>query len=298
MEVDAIQEMFSRSEENFKVKYGNYIGDGDSKTFKAILDLNPYGDNFTVIKSECIGHVEKRMGSRLRNVKKKEKLGGKGKLTDVLIKKLTTYYGLAIRRNIDSVDYMAKAVMATYYHLCSTNEKPRHENCPEGADSWCKWRVAETADKHFDHPPALHPDVQKHLLPIYEDLSRKDLLERCLGGHTQNANESFNSTVWRLAPKHLNSGINIIEITAIIASGVFNESYYAILKLMELLDIKIGQQCKFFADTYDAEQVTRQERRSLSSTKEARIARRQEQIELNEFYEEAEDLLYGPGIAD
>lgn len=87
MEVSAITEMFSRSEEEYGVKYGNYIGDGDSKTFKAILDLNPYGDDFTVVKSECVGHVEKRMGTRLRNAKKLHKLGGKGKLTDALIKK-------------------------------------------------------------------------------------------------------------------------------------------------------------------------------------------------------------------
>lgn len=122
MEVDAIQEMFTRSEEKFKVKYGNYIGDGDSKTYKAILDLNSYGDNFQVVKSECIDHVEKKMGTRLRNLKKTEKIGGKGKLTDVLIKKLTKYYGLAIRRNTDSADEMAKAIMTTYYVLYSTNE--------------------------------------------------------------------------------------------------------------------------------------------------------------------------------
>lgn len=42
MEVDSVQEMSSRSEEKFGVKYGNYIGDGDSKTCKGILELNPY----------------------------------------------------------------------------------------------------------------------------------------------------------------------------------------------------------------------------------------------------------------
>jgi len=67
MEVDAVREMFSRSEEMYGVKYGNYIGNGDLKTFKAILDLNPYGDDLKVKKSECVGHVEKRMGSRLQN---------------------------------------------------------------------------------------------------------------------------------------------------------------------------------------------------------------------------------------
>jgi len=53
--------------------------------FKAILNLNPYEGKF-VKKSECVGHVQKRMDSRLRNKKKMEKLGGKGKLTDFLIK--------------------------------------------------------------------------------------------------------------------------------------------------------------------------------------------------------------------
>lgn len=56
--MDSIKELFLRSEE----KYGNYnIGDGDSKTFETISDLNPYRDDFQVIKSECIGHVAKRM---------------------------------------------------------------------------------------------------------------------------------------------------------------------------------------------------------------------------------------------
>lgn len=53
--------MFRRSEKKFGVKYLNYIG--DSKTYKAILDLDPYGNKFPVIKNECIGHVEKRMGT-------------------------------------------------------------------------------------------------------------------------------------------------------------------------------------------------------------------------------------------
>jgi len=100
--------------------------------------------------------------------------------------------------------------MATFYHLSSTNENPQHQYCPSGADSWCKWQVTQALQQEFDHPPPLHTDVQKHVLPIYEDLSRDDLLERCLGGYTQNANESFNATIWRLAPKHLNCGIKII----------------------------------------------------------------------------------------
>lgn len=300
MEVDSIVEMFRRFDEKFGMKYGTYIGDGHSKTYKGILDSKPYGEDFEVIKSECIGHVEKRMGSRLRGIKKRERLGGKGKLTDVLINKLTKYYGLAIRRNSDSVENMKNAIMATFDHLISTNEKPMHAKCPAGAQSWCKWQVEKAAGerKEFDHPAPLHPDVQRHILPIFEDLSRYDLLERCLGGHTQNANESFNSTVWRLAPKHLHCGLKVIEIAAYIAAGIFNEGYYAVMKIFNILELKIGPQCRMYAENQDAQRVKRQEQRSKSRTKEGRTARRDEQTRLQSFYEETEGLLYGPGIAD
>lgn len=74
MEVEPIKEMFLRLEKLHGVKYGNYIGDADSKTFEGILDVNPYGDNFPVVKSKCIGHERKRSGSRLRKIKKKSKI--------------------------------------------------------------------------------------------------------------------------------------------------------------------------------------------------------------------------------
>lgn len=81
MEADAMIEMFQRSEELYGVRYKHYIRDGDSKTYSQIVKSNPYEDT-SVVKKECIGHVQKRMGSRLRACKKATKgIGGKGKLT-------------------------------------------------------------------------------------------------------------------------------------------------------------------------------------------------------------------------
>ena len=76
MEVNSIVEMFLRSIVKFGVKYLNYIGDGDSKTFAGILKMIPYGEDCPVTKNECVGHVQKRMHIRLRKKKKAEKLGG------------------------------------------------------------------------------------------------------------------------------------------------------------------------------------------------------------------------------
>ena len=44
------------------------MGDGDTSSFKAVVDSKPYGKyNITPTKLECVGHVQKRLGTRLRN---------------------------------------------------------------------------------------------------------------------------------------------------------------------------------------------------------------------------------------
>ncbi|KYN22291.1 hypothetical protein ALC57_05327 [Trachymyrmex cornetzi] len=68
MEVDAMKELFSRSVEKHGVRYINYVGDGDSKTYTGLVNAKPYGDEIEIIKKECVGHVQKRMGTRLPNV--------------------------------------------------------------------------------------------------------------------------------------------------------------------------------------------------------------------------------------
>ena len=132
--------------------------------------------------------------------------------------------------------------MATLDHYCSSDKSPRQENCPTGADR-CKWRKAEATNQlaSLKHPARLiNKNVEKHIRPIYKDLLNDELLTRCLCGHTQHSNESFNSTVWRMSPKHLNSGQKVIEIAAYMAAGMFNEGYSAVLTTMQLLDLKVG----------------------------------------------------------
>ncbi|EFN84498.1 hypothetical protein EAI_06739, partial [Harpegnathos saltator] len=118
----------------YSLRYVYYIGDGDSETYSGVVGSKPYGENFQINKKECIGHVQKRMSTRLRDLVKKtveEKeikgktirkrtLSGNGKLTAKLIDKLTVYYGLAIRRNCDSVQKVKDAIWATYFHYNST----------------------------------------------------------------------------------------------------------------------------------------------------------------------------------
>ncbi|GFV25434.1 uncharacterized protein TNCV_1147041 [Trichonephila clavipes] len=82
--------IFNRSERLQNLKYSNCIGDGDTKTFNALSENKPYDDDHLIQKMECVGHVQKRMGTRLRKLKlvyseKKlsdgKTIGGKGRLT-------------------------------------------------------------------------------------------------------------------------------------------------------------------------------------------------------------------------
>lgn len=71
MEVEGAMKLFARSEATRKVRYKYYLGDGDSKGFQSVVESQPYGTNFKIEKLECVGHVQKRIGGRLRTLRKK-----------------------------------------------------------------------------------------------------------------------------------------------------------------------------------------------------------------------------------
>ncbi|GFX49662.1 uncharacterized protein TNCV_1637001 [Trichonephila clavipes] len=135
MESERALRIFSRSLPNYNVRYVQYLGDGDSKGFLRVQESNIYGDEFPVEKLECIGHVQKRMGARLRSLKSSlnstklsdnKPLSGRGRLTDAEILLLQKYYGLVIRRNVGkSVADMSKSIWEIYFHKLSTDENPQ-----------------------------------------------------------------------------------------------------------------------------------------------------------------------------
>ncbi|GFW76560.1 uncharacterized protein TNCV_2681771 [Trichonephila clavipes] len=135
--------------QNCKRNFEGYSGDGDSKAFTSIVENKVYGDHCSVEKLECIGHVMKRMGTRLRRLKTKMRgqklsdgkpLCGRNRLTEAEIDRLQAYYGLAIRRNLSSVKDMQQAIWAIFLHKLSTDEKPQHGFCPSDSDTWCKFK--------------------------------------------------------------------------------------------------------------------------------------------------------------
>lgn len=59
--------MFQRSERTRDVSCTKFLRDGDSSAFKTVHDAKPYGEE-EICKLECIGHIQKRMGTRVQNL--------------------------------------------------------------------------------------------------------------------------------------------------------------------------------------------------------------------------------------
>ena len=208
METAGAIEIFLRSIEKRNLMYTTFVGDGDSDCFgKVKEECKNLNIDYTVTKEECVGHVQKRLGMAIRELKRKlrgikladgKTVGGKNRLTDNIIDKMQNFYGEAIRGNSGNLESMKNAVWAIFYHMIRSDSplEEQHKFCPR--DAWCKfWRNKEC----YNEDNRLPPLFAEHLKPIFNRLTNDDLLNRCLKGHTQNQNESINGVLWSRCPK-------------------------------------------------------------------------------------------------
>lgn len=115
--------------EKLGLRYIRVISDGDSKTIHRLNQEKPYayGPGVDIIKYECVGHVQKFLGKKLRHSKKKAymeggkvlklKWSGKDGLTDAInIDKLQVYCGGTIHYHPVDVTGMFNAIWVMFHH--------------------------------------------------------------------------------------------------------------------------------------------------------------------------------------
>ncbi|GFS87846.1 uncharacterized protein TNCV_4183491, partial [Trichonephila clavipes] len=227
-----------------------YLGDGDCKAFDVVKKKNIYGNEYPIEKLECIGHVMKRMGTRLRRLKAQLKgqilsdskcLSGKNRLTEHEIDNLQSYYRSAIRRNHSSVQNMRQAIWAIFLHKLSTDEYPQHGFCPIGEDSWCEFKKSEASGKSYKHKNSLPVAVVETMRPIFRDLSHPDLLKKCLHRKTQNPNKSFHNVIWSRVPKATFVQIETLSLGIYDAVCSFNDGNVSKLKMLQKMGVELGE---------------------------------------------------------
>ena len=303
MEPAGILKCFMRSVEQLNLRFINFFGDGDSKAYYEVVKANPYGDRYPVNKGECLGHIQKRVGSRLRKLKKE--YGGKklsdgktlrGRLSDKEINKLQNYFGIAIRANCHSVTSMQKAISAVVYHCSEANDPDaRHMFCDKKQDTWCKYQKAKLKGKVHIDKPSIPTVVKELVMPIFKDLSKPELLKKCLRGKTQN-NECLNGVVWKRLPKDVFIGGKTLELGISSAVINFNDGATGFAnRVMKDLCLVDGQFTSKFCEKAYIDRVKECDRKSSEMCKKARKRSRAVRKGFADKDAEKEGDVYVPG---
>ena len=287
MEPEGAQRIFKRSKEKHNLIYKYFYGDGDSKSFSLIE--NAYKDDgIKVVKYECIGHVQKRVGTALRKLRKEKKLGGKGKLTDKMIDRLQNYYGVAVRSSKGDLEGMKSAILAGLFHCASSEGREYHTYCPDGLDSWCKFKSDRAKGTHtYKAGAGLPVSIIKEVKPIFFRLSSDELLGQCLHGKTQNQNESFNGMIWERCPKTEYVGRDTFEFGVFDAVAHFNLGAVAAINVYKECGIAPGkytrESCKlrnqrrlYFAESKEKEK-SKLRRKQLRGKRKSKDDKKQQE---------------------
>ena len=252
MEVECALRMWKRSIEKNSMRYTTMLCDGDSKSFDAISDAQAYGPDVVIKKEDCVNHISKRMGTALRNLVSEAKakgssVSGKGKLTQQKILKIQNYYGRAIKDHHDDIPLLKKRIFAILLHLSSSDQFPKHQQCPPGENSWCFWQRSLAKDvepgTHKNHE-TVPSDVGKCLVPIFQRLSEENLLKRCSRNRTQNANEALHHLIWKFSPKAIFNGRKTLETAVLLALCQFSMGKCFKDILCRILGFEPGKFCK------------------------------------------------------
>ena len=303
MKAAGLVDCFMSSIQNRGLRYTSFISDGDSKSYLEKVASDPYS-GVTVQKLECVGHFQKRVGTRLGKLKSENKgklsdgkpLTGKGRLTDKVINKLQNYFGIAIRQYTRTTVFGLKKSIGDVLYNCTdfTEDETRHQLCPPITDSWCKYQADKiNGTNNYKKKPGQPKIICDFIRPVFISLSDEELLKKCLHGKTENNNESLNGVIWKKCPKDVFVGRATLEIGVASAVINFNDDSSEVLNVLNSLKIEPGKITTELYGKRDSEHVTEIDLKSSDQTKIWRKQLRAQQKEFIDTVEKKEGLVYG-----
>ena len=133
-------------------------------------------EGLDIKKLACVGHYQKRVGTRLRNLKKKQKgIGGRVRLNNVTIDRLQNFGGVTIRQTKGNLEKMKSSPLASLFHaVCNKDNILHFAHGPTGPGSCCKFNADKVNKTNVYNPePKLPNDVIYKIRPIYFELSKE-----------------------------------------------------------------------------------------------------------------------------
>jgi hypothetical protein len=294
MEAEAAERIFKRSIKNRGLVYGTMLCDGDCKAFVRANETAGY--DVEIVKEDCINHVAKRMFNSLENLKKTNKKELDRKLTKPMIEKITNTYAKNLKAHAPDVSKMRLGVLGGIFHMSSTDKEPNHRHCPPGEDTWCGYqRALAKKVPPPKHKPTFKPNILPIIYPTIMRLIEPALLERCSKMQTQNANESFNSQIWKRCPKTEFSSRTTVETAVALAVLSFNCGPAGFKFVMDELQVSWGENDNKFAMIKTQQRVQRAKRKMVGQSKWKRKNRKLERIQENHDRVVAEGTTYESG---
>ena len=208
MEYNAAIEVWNSSIENHNLAYGTYIGDGDSSSFKNMLQSDPYSGLVPIRKEECIRHVQKRLRKRLM------KVNGTTGLSQSKADRIAHLYALVVvQHRGQSASDKREGLQVLLSHT-----KEEHAHCPLGEGSWCYFqkKVALYDGDSKSAPPAtrqpcLSPAEFARAVEGFKVFGSLSFCNTITLGKTQNANESLHNMLWHNLSKSKNVGRSLFQ---------------------------------------------------------------------------------------
>lgn len=126
---------------------------------------------------------------------------------------------------------MKKAIWAIYNHRTGN-----HTSCPQ----WCHSHSGNMvnmvkANKHR-LPTYILCDIIK---PIFERLAADELLQKCIDGGTQNANEAFHHCIWERVPIEQLCGVQRLALGVNIATVSFNDGEQGVAAVFQAMGVPV-----------------------------------------------------------
>ena len=299
MEVAAAEILFRRSVQKYNFKYLTMLCDGDAKAVERINAINVYEEKVT--KEDCVNHIAKRMWHGIEVIKKKLKgtpqsITGLGKVTAKLQKRMMNYYAKALRTNAPDVVAMKEGAYGSLMHMMSTDDNPQHTFCPPGEKSWCHYaRETATGQARRKHTAPLKRECGEQLFPVYDRLTKPDLLQRCIRMKTQNANECFNGQIWRRCPKVDNASLKTIETAAAMATLEFNMGPQGFGEVITALGMTTGINLAAHMKKAVVVRTARAKRKAAVGAIHRRKMQKYERAGLLDVNQQREGVLYESG---
>ena len=261
-------DLWKRSVTRNRLIYSTYIGDGDSSSFKRVVESDPYEGLEPIRKEECLGDLQKRVKKHLT-----KKSSTSASIPKAKADRIGQLYALVVVQNKGKpAQVIRQALWNLVGHLGED-----HDNCPVTCESWCYFAKAQA---QFALDPSLPPPKRRvpycsdtelvWLKEVFQTFASLEVCGAVTMGKTQNANESLHSVIWHNSPKGKYVGQKSLDCSTALAVTSFNEGSLSFAAILREYGVSVSASTVKYLASRDKTRMLNRERAILETQRRRR----------------------------